>query len=268
MTMESLLQLFNHCGTFAFALSGVRLSEHPKLRQKTMLTAFLSAFGGGLTRDIILLQRRPALLDSQIDVLITLLVFLLYTVLRRFRRIYFLDSKTAKILLFFFDAAGTAVFVRAGVKAAISCGVGIGIILVSGVLTTIGGGIWAAFIAGQSPKTILQNAVGYRLIVLCHSAAYTLGYLYFFRNTEIVDIVLVAVCIVCCYVRWRILENTVLNRVECLQKKRWNASPKTLFSQSRSQLFWRTVNPLRGIRTYRTFSSPRGKRQVIYSIFC
>lgn len=268
MTMESLLQLFSHCGTFAFALSGVRLSEHPKLREKPLLTAFLSAFGGGLTRDIILLQHRPTLLDSQIDVLITLLVFFLYTVLRRLRLIHFLDSKPAKTLLFFFDAAGTAVFIRAGVKTAISCGVGISAILVSGVLTTIGGGIWAAFIAGQSLKTILQNAVGYRLIVLCHSAAYTFGYLYFLRNTEIIDIALVAVCMVCCYVRWRILENTVLNQRERFQRKRWSVSPKILFSQSRSQLFWRTVNLLRGIRTYRVFASPRGKRQVIYSIFC
>lgn len=206
MTIESLLQLFNHCGTFAFATSGVRLTEHLNRQQKNLLTAFLSAFGGGLTRDLILLHRKPALFDSQVDILITLLVFLLYVVLQRFQVIQFLDSRPIKMLLLLFDAAGTSVFICAGVEAAISCNTGTGVILLSGVLTAIGGGIWAAFVAGQSPKTILQNAIGYRVIVLCHSAAYTFGHLIFQKNTEILDISLVAVCTTCCYIRYRILE--------------------------------------------------------------
>lgn len=268
MTMEGLFQLFTYCGTFAFAISGVHLIESPKRWQEPLLTAFLSAFGGGLTRDLILLQRRPALLDSQVDILITLLVFLLYIILRRYQLIRFLDSRTAKMLLFIFDAVGTSVFICTGVDAAISCDAGIGVILFSGVLTAIGGGIWAAFVAGQSPQTILQNAVGYRLIVLCHSAAYTFGHLNFLRNTEVFDISLVIVCIACCYARWRILESNVLNQQRGLQRKQWNASRKNLFLQSRSQLFWSIVNPLRGVRTYRVFGSPRGKHIVIYSIIC
>lgn len=265
MTIESLLQLFNHCGTFAFATSGVRLTEHLNRQQKNLLTAFLSAFGGGLTRDLILLHRKPALFDSQVDILITLLVFLLYVVLQRFQVIQFLDSRPIKMLLLLFDAAGTSVFICAGVEAAISCNTGTGVILLSGVLTAIGGGIWAAFVAGQSPKTILQNAIGYRVIVLCHSAAYTFGHLIFQKNTEILDISLVAVCTTCCYIRYRILENTVQNQQKSLQQNHWYTSKKILFLQSRSQLFWSVVNPVQGARTYRVFRSPRGKRIVICS---
>lgn len=265
MSVESLLQLFNHCGTFAFATSGVRLAENENHWQKTILTTFLSAFGGGLTRDIILLQRKPALFDSQVDILITISVFLMYAALRRFQLLRHLDSRPAKRLLLLFDSAGTSVFICAGVEAAISCSTGSGVILLSGVLTAIGGGIWASFVAGQSPQTVLQSAIGYRFIVLCLSTAYTFGHLNFLRNTEILDLSLVAVCIVCCYARCMILESTVMSQQKNLQQKRRMPSRKALFLQSRSQLFWSVVNPVQGARTYRVFRSPRGKRIVICS---
>lgn len=268
MTIGNLLQLANHFGTFAFALSGVRLTENPEHRHKPLLTAFLSAFGGGLTRDLILLQRRPALFNSQIDILITLFVFLLYAVLRQFQLTQLLNNRLIKILLFFFDAAGTAVFICAGVEAAISCNAGISIILFSGVLTAIGGGIWAAFVAGRTPRTILRDAVGYRLIVLSYAGAYTFSHMYLFGNMEILDISLAAACVVCCYIRWRISENIVLTHREHLQKIRRSAPLKILFYGSQSQLFWSVVNPLRGVRTYRVYGSPRGKHMVIYSIIC
>lgn len=268
MTIGSLLQMFNHCGTIAFALSGVRLAEDPECRQKPLLTAFLSAFGGGLTRDLILLQRRPALLDSQIDILITLFVFLLYTVLCRFQLIQLLNNRLVKILLFIFDAAGTAVFICAGVEAAIACGAGIDVVLFSGVLTAIGGGIWAAFAAGRALRTILQDAIGYRLIVLSYAGAYTFSHICFLRDAETLDISLAVACVVCCYIRWRILGNIARSQREPFQRIWRSATTKNLFYKSRSQLFWSVVNPLRGRRTYRVFGSPRGNRMVIYSLIC
>lgn len=190
----------------------------------------------------------------------------MYAALRRFQLLRHLDSRPAKRLLLLFDSAGTSVFICAGVEAAISCSTGSGVILLSGVLTAIGGGIWASFVAGQSPQTVLQSAIGYRFIVLCLSTAYTFGHLNFLRNTEILDLSLVAVCIVCCYARCMILESTVMSQQKNLQQKRRMPSRKALFLQSRSQLFWSVVNPLCGMRTYRIFRSPRGKRMVICSV--
>lgn len=141
--MLTLIILFlGYCGTFVFALSGARLVDwdNPKTRWRAPITAFLSSFGGGLTRDLLVLHCSPAILNAQIDLCILAFSVLCYALIYFTHRTSILNHAFVEKAITLLDGAGTAVFICMGADAAARCQAPWMVVLASGIITAIFGG--------------------------------------------------------------------------------------------------------------------------------
>lgn len=262
-----LVAMVNYFGTFAFALHGARLVawDKPHAVFKALIASFLCSFGGGLTRDLILLKCTPAILKSPDTLTVMLLTFIFYAGLYIFRLDHILETHPIRDLLIIMDAAGTAIFIDAGVDAALAHGAADGTILLSGVITAIGGGIWGALLSGQHPLTVLRSAVGYRSIILVHTVLCMAGRSLPGHMRGCFIAVLTVSCVVCCCILEEVIsveehpQNAVL--LEYGKRAETNLSPTS------AQRFWSIVNPMRGRNTNRVFFVYGGRRRLLRPVF-
>ena len=175
---DLMFSVFNDLGTFAFALSGARQLEADS-RSATLrsliyagIPAFLTAFGGGLTRDVLVLRRTPGILSSQEAVVVMVVTYLLYAALVITDRRSILKTRGMEAVLTVTDAIGDAAFIQCGAEAAFGCGAGAAVAVLTGLMTAIGGGMLAGISAGKRPMAVLRSVPGYRLAVLFHSLLY------------------------------------------------------------------------------------------------
>lgn len=262
-----LVAMVNYFGTFAFALHGARLIawDKPHAVFKALIASFLCSFGGGLTRDLIILKCTPAILKSSDTLTVMLLTFIFYAGLHFFRLDHILAVYPIRDLLIIMDAAGAAVFIDAGVDTALAHGATGGTILLSGVITAIGGGIWGALLSGQHPLTVLRSAAGYRSIILVHTVLCMAGRALPGHMRGCFIVVLTVSCVVCCC----ILEEVI--SVEVLQKNvlplEYRKRMETDLSPTAAQRFWSIVNPMRGRNANRVFFVYGGRRRLLRPIF-
>lgn len=260
---EQFVCLANSVGTVAFALAGIQLIawDKPHAWIKSLLTSFLCSFGGGLTRDVIILRCKPAILCSQDSLAIMLITFMVYGILHILGRTWIFEKPFVKFMLIIFDAAGVATFVCAGVDAARVCGATGGILLLSGVMTAIGGGIWAALASGQGIASILRAAFGYRLIVVTHALIYIVGNVSSSSTDYILVITLILTCITSCCIRNQLIHADEVNHAYEMRNKQ-NLYNKIGLSVSTAQLFWSIVNPTKGNHTYEVIFVYKGAKAL------
>lgn len=262
-----LVAMVNYFGTFAFALHGARLIawDKPHAVFKALIASFLCSFGGGLTRDLIILKCTPAILKSSDTLTVMLLTFIFYAGLHFFRLDHILGVYPIRDMLIIMDAAGAAVFIDAGVDTALAHGAAGGTIFLSGVITAIGGGIWGALLSGQHPLTVLRSAAGYRSIILIHTVLCMAGRALPGHMRGCFIVVLTVSCVVCCC----ILEEVI--SVEVFQKNvlplEYGKRTETYLSPTAAQRFWSIVNPMRGRNANRVFFVYGGRRRLLRPIF-
>ncbi len=132
--MVDFVTLCDYLGTFAFAVSGIRLASSKKIDLfGAYVVGLATAVGGGTIRDL-LLGLTPFWLTQSSYVIITFIA-LLYVAI--FRKIVIRMSPT----VFIFDAVGLGLFVIVGMDKAFSQGYPEWVAIIMGVITGSFGGL-------------------------------------------------------------------------------------------------------------------------------
>ena len=181
--LASIICVAEAIGTIAFAISGAMLAAEKNLDIFGILVlGIVTAFGGGVIRDLLLGITPPAMFSNHIFFLLAALascaVFLAYRLLAVAR-----DKLPACLLrldyagvLNFFDAIGLGVFSVSGVNVALEGGFADNPLLAVtvGVLTGIGGGMVRDLLNGEIPSVLRKNVYA-RAAILGAGAYYLLA---------------------------------------------------------------------------------------------
>ncbi|WP_455103347.1 trimeric intracellular cation channel family protein [Phocaeicola abscessus] len=132
--MVSFVQLLDFAGTFAFAISGIRLASAKRFDWfGAYVVGFATAIGGGTLRDV-LLGLTPAWMQSP--------VYLICTALALFWVIAFGKYViTMNNTIFFFDSIGLSLFTVVGVTRSLSEGFPFYVAIIMGSITGAAGGV-------------------------------------------------------------------------------------------------------------------------------
>ncbi len=124
--------------------------------------AFVSAFGGGLLRDGLFLQRLPVVLtDSNYYWLMIAAVAGVTIVGRRMQRDYYLPKIVSII-----DALGVPMFAIIGVELAAARGLGTPAVVLIGTTSGVGGGLLRDLMAGDTPELLRPGQYNTLLVVI------------------------------------------------------------------------------------------------------
>lgn len=161
-------------GTFAFAISGALLGVKKNMDiYGSFVLAFVTAIGGGTTRDVIL-GVRPFILRDGYYWLVILTAVLLVIIFER------LIERVNKPLVIT-DAIGLGTFTVIGATKAIDMGVEWYGIIFMAVLTATGGGMIRDVLAGDVP-VVLKREV-YASAALLGAVVFYMGYISTLPNT-------------------------------------------------------------------------------------
>lgn len=145
--MSTALQVIEALGIIAFASSGFIEARRKEMDLIGVFTvAFITAFGGGTMRDI-LLDRRPLFWIQHQEY--TLLIFVLALVVIPLS--HFLRSASAERAINFADALGLGLFSAVGASIAQEMQMPIFICVMMGVITAIFGGVLRDVICNEIP---------------------------------------------------------------------------------------------------------------------
>jgi len=159
LSFESLLRVVEVVAIGAMALSGLMEAARKDMDVVGVFaSAFITAFGGGTVRDI-LLDRRPLFWVQYHEyVMLTFVLCLLAIPLLR-RRHYALTEKAIRIP----DALGLGLFTAAGVGPALEAGMPLFIAALMGVVTGVFGGVLRDVICNEIP-TVFRDRRPYALL--------------------------------------------------------------------------------------------------------
>jgi len=131
----TLLYVMDLIGTFSFALSGALHAARKRLDLfGIFITAFLTALGGGTTRDVLLGNTPVAWVRDLSYISLVLLAVIICTIAHK---LLIKISQT----LFLFDSIGIGVFTIVGIRIALSLSIHVVIAVPMGVVTAVFGGI-------------------------------------------------------------------------------------------------------------------------------
>lgn len=131
-------------GTFAFAISGIRLAAQKHFDLFGLyIIGLATAVGGGTIRDI-LLGLRPFWFADLVPLLIVFLSMIFF---------YFFHQFINKIAgtIFLFDTIGLGIFTLLGMTKALDCGCSYIISIIIGVITGAGGGVIRDICINEEP---------------------------------------------------------------------------------------------------------------------
>ncbi len=149
----SLFDFFNITGVTAFAISGVYKGIKKELDILGIsILGFLTAFGGGILRDIAV-NRTPSVLTGYVDITFATVGILTGI----FVYLFFKKDISTHIGIKVFDAIGLAAFTVTGGIIGISENLNlVGVILLA-VLTGTGGGIISDILTGEIPFVLKED---------------------------------------------------------------------------------------------------------------
>ena len=133
----------------------------------------LSAFGGGMIfRDVLVLKIVPGALMENLELVMTIFATMHLMYIAAFYYSFIsicMSTQWVQIFLAVTDALGSGVFISIGFLKALQYNLPIPLCVLSGVVTTFGGGILAALVRGSNVKSVLTSSVGYRMIVMVNT---------------------------------------------------------------------------------------------------
>lgn len=129
-----------------------------------MLSAGLNSFGGGFIRDVFLLSVFPVVLTPECvpDIAVAMVAALVYLNAQQ----NYLTRNAAKWFTIITDAGGLGTFIAIGVDKAMNLGAGTLTTILSGIVTSQGGGVVAAVFCGTSLLRVLSTNLAYRLMAV------------------------------------------------------------------------------------------------------
>ena len=161
MSLESILVAIEVAGTIAFALSGLIESTRKRMDVIGVLSVtFVSAFGGGTVRDV-LLDRRPLFWVQNTEYLWLVLAITLTAplVLRAYRH------QLVDKLMEAADALGLGLFAISGASLAAAAGMPHVVSVLMGAITAVVGGVLRDVLCNEIPK-VFHDHVPYTLCAL------------------------------------------------------------------------------------------------------
>ncbi len=164
-------------GIIAFAISGAMLAADKNLDIFGILVlGIVTAFGGGVIRDLLLGVAPPAMFSSYVFLLLATLasgfVFMIYRLLYRGKIVQDKQRLNYTAIVNFFDAIGLGVFSISGVNVALENGFAANPVLsiCVGVLTGIGGGMIRDVLIGEIPSVLRKHI--YALAAILGASVY------------------------------------------------------------------------------------------------
>jgi len=133
--LENYIYYLDLLGTFAFAISGA-LSAAEKRYDLfgVVFVAFITALGGGTTRDLLLGSTPVSWMDNYqylyVIILAVIFTFIFHKQIQKWRK-----------ALFLFDSIGLGVFTIIGMQKALAFDIGIGFAVIMGVISAVLGGV-------------------------------------------------------------------------------------------------------------------------------
>jgi len=129
--------------------------------------AFVSAFGGGMLRDGIFLQRLPVVLTNGAYIPLVLLAVAVVVVLGR--RVH--DDRVLPKIVSVIDALGVPMYAVLGAELALSRGLPTPAVILIAAISGVGGGLMRDLLAGDIPE-LLRPGQYNTLLVLAAAAFY------------------------------------------------------------------------------------------------
>ena len=191
MSIDILFAVMEHLGVIAFAISGALVAiEKETDAFGVLVLAFITSFGGGIIRDLILGLPIPgffteAYLSAIITCLITIALVMIFAVC--FRNIFLEKSKLINTINNYIDAVGLGAFTVSGAKLAISVGQTSPLVaIMMGVIACVGGGMIRDVMLGTIPFVLRKRI--YAIAALAGAGVYYL--LWYFNVAEAASMIL------------------------------------------------------------------------------
>ena len=147
---ENIALILDYIGTFAFAISGIRLASGENIDLfGAYVVGLLTAVGGGTIRDL-LLGLTPFWLVTSSYVLITLVALLIVIVFRK-------NLVRMSNQIFLYDAIGLGFFTIVGMEKAMMLGFPFWVALIMGVITGSFGGLLRDISLNQVPLILRKD---------------------------------------------------------------------------------------------------------------
>lgn len=145
-------------GTFAFAISGIRLASAKKFDWfGALVVGYVTAIGGGTIRDV-LLGITPFWMLSSVYLWCTILALFFVIFFRRF--LVHLNNT-----FFWFDSIGLGLFVVVGVEKTLELNYPFWIVIIMGTITGIFGGIIRDILINEIPIIFTQELYAVACII-------------------------------------------------------------------------------------------------------
>ena len=138
------LNILDYIGTFAFAISGVRLAARKNFDLfGAFVVGFVTAVGGGTLRDL-LLDVKPFWMMQPSYALITFLALIVVIIFKRW-------IVRLEYTFFIFDAIGLGLFTVVGVEKSLMAGNPMWVNVIMGCITGAAGGIFRDVLINEVP---------------------------------------------------------------------------------------------------------------------
>lgn len=145
------LDIVIYCGIFIFALTGaLKAKEHHMDIFGALVLAFVTAYGGGTIRDILIDARPINWMNDNLALILVMAPVLIAAFIKfNFNRL--------RILIYITDAIGLGLFTVAGIDRSLLNGVNEPYCLFMGVVTATFGGLLADILCGNVPALLRRG---------------------------------------------------------------------------------------------------------------
>lgn len=156
--MPTFVQILDFIGTFAFAISGIRLASAKEFDWfGAYVVGMATAIGGGTIRDV-LLDVTPAWMLSPMYIICTAIALIFVIVLRK----YLIQMENT---FFLFDTIGLALFTVVGYSKSIELGYPFWIAIIMGSFTGAAGGVIRDIFINEIPLIFRKDIYAMACIV-------------------------------------------------------------------------------------------------------
>ena len=166
------LTIIDYIGTFAFAISGIRLASAKKFDWfGAYVVGFVTAVGGGTIRDV-LLGVTPFWMLQPSYLIVTAIALLFVIVFGRY--VIHLNNT-----FFIFDAIGLGLFAIVGIEKSIAHGYPIWVGLIMGTITGAAGGVMRDTLINEEPLIFRKEIYALACVIggVCYYFATIWGWL-------------------------------------------------------------------------------------------
>lgn len=190
MNIETLFLILEHLGVIAFAISGalVAIDKETDVFGVVFLS-FITSFGGGIMRDLILNHSIPLFFTKSYTslILVCLATSVLVIVFAAcFKNVFVKNEKLIDTVNNYIDAVGLGAFTVSGAKLAISVGqTSPFVVIMMGMIVCIGGGMIRDVLLGTIPFVLRKRI--YAIAAAAGAAAYYI--LWYFNIDETVAMI-------------------------------------------------------------------------------